>query len=158
MTLLTEELPVNLYATGLAINGSGVAIIGASGSGKSDLALRLIDRGAELICDDRIEIADIDGRAWICAVPAIAGKIEVRGLGIIDMPHLAKAPLYMLVDLDQLPERHPNPWPMQKIAGFDCPKLRLAASEASAPIKVERALQWLLDKRMKPVRLYPPPV
>lgn len=145
--------PVQLHATGIAIDGIGVAIIGTSGSGKSDLALRLIDRGAQLLCDDRIELVIIGGTPWIQAAPNIAGKIEVRGLGIVQMPCLPRAQLRLIVDLDHPPERYPDPWPMHEIMEFTCPKLRLSAFEASAPIKVELALQSLLANSAKPVRI-----
>jgi HPr kinase/phosphorylase len=145
--------PVQLHATGIAIKGLGVAIIGASGSGKSDLALRLIDRGAQLVCDDCIELVDIDGEPWVLPTANIAGKIEVRGLGIIEMPHLAGAPLRLIVDPDQPPERYPDPWPTHEIAGFSFPKLCVSAFEASAPIKLELAVQRLLENGCKPVRL-----
>jgi serine kinase of HPr protein (carbohydrate metabolism regulator) len=83
----------------------------------------------------------------------IVGKIEVRGLGIIEMPHIDQAPLRLIVDLDQAPERHPDPWPMRDVAGFSCPALRLHGLEASAPIKVELAIQTLLDNLVVPMRL-----
>jgi HPr kinase/phosphorylase len=145
--------PVQLHATAIVSKGMGVAIIGASGSGKSDLALRLIDRGAQLVCDDRIELVEIDGEPWMLPATNIAGKIEVRGLGIIEMPYLAQAPLRLIVDLDQPPERYPDPLPTQEMGGFACPKLCVSAFEASAPIKLELAVQSLLDNGRKPVRL-----
>jgi hypothetical protein len=153
MTAPAGNPSIGLHATAVAIRGLGVAIIGASGSGKSDLALRLIDRGAQLVCDDRIELVEIDGEPWIVPAANIAGKIEVRGIGIVKMPCSARAPLRLVVDLNQPPERYPDPWPVHEIAGFACPKLGLSALEASAPIKLELAVQRLLDNASKPVRL-----
>ncbi|WP_239016541.1 HPr kinase/phosphorylase [Sphingorhabdus pulchriflava] len=141
-----------IHATSVAIDGFGVAIIGKSGSGKSDLALRLIDRGAVLVCDDAINLIDQDGGPWIHVSPNIEGKLEVRGLGIVSTPYLEKAPLRLVVNLDLPPERHPISWPFRNIGNFATPELRLNAFEASAPIKVEQALQRLLDQQFIPVR------
>jgi HPr kinase/phosphorylase len=141
-----------IHASGVAIDGFGIAIIGNSGSGKSDLALRLIDRGAVLVCDDAIELIDQDGVPWIGVGSNIEGKLEVRGLGIVSTPYVEKAPLRLIVNLDALPERHPISWPLRNIGIFSVPELRINGFEASAPIKVEMALQRLLDQQIKPMR------
>ncbi|MGL5838080.1 MAG: HPr kinase/phosphorylase [Sphingorhabdus sp.] len=144
MNMAVNPYVEQLHATGIAIDGHGIALIGPSGSGKSDLALRLIDRGAQLVCDDRLHVFGRNGQPWIGAFATIAGKIEVRGLGIIQMDHIEKAPLRLLVNLDQQPDRLPDPWPLQTITGFEVPELRLNAFEASAAIKVELALVQIL--------------
>lgn len=141
-----NDAPLRLHATGVAIGGAGVAIIGASGSGKSDLALRLIDRGAVLICDDAVEIRHDGSRLSLHSCATIAGKLEVRGIGIVDVPHVAAATLAIIVDLDADRHRYPDPWPVRDIAGVAVPELRLDPHEASAPIKVELALRTLLDR------------
>lgn len=71
-----------VHATTIAIDGAGVLLRGPSASGKSDLALRLIDDGARLVADDRTVLALRDGIVEASAPPSIRGKIEVRGLGI----------------------------------------------------------------------------
>lgn len=133
-----------IHASAVAINGYGVLLTGKSGSGKSDLALRLIDRGATLICDDRVIVEPGQPLPMLHSAPNIAGKLEVRGLGIIDMEHVEAIPLRLVITLDQLPERLPLEGRTQSIAGFDIPSLVLSAFEACAPIKVELALKLAL--------------
>ena len=91
-----------IHATCVALAAKGVLIRGASGAGKSDLALRLIDAGAELVGDDYCQLSVADGQLVATAGPNIAGKIEVRGYGIIQLPFRKFAPVCLVVDL--LPE------------------------------------------------------
>ena len=128
-----------LHAGCIAIGGRGVLIAGRSGSGKSDLALRAIDRGARLVSDDYTIVAARDGRLFARAPETIAGRMEVRGIGIVEMEALAEAPLCLHVDLDSPPERLPQPERVE-IAGLSLPSLDFSALEASAPIKLEAAL------------------
>lgn len=129
-----------IHAGCVAIDGRGVLLAGSSGSGKSDLALRLIDRGARLVSDDYTELRDEGGRLVARAPERIAGMIEMRGVGIVEMVALAQAPVCLLVDLDAPPRRLPEGAASRPLAGLDVPVVALAALEASAPIKVERAL------------------
>ena len=128
-----------LHASAVAIGGRGVLILGASGRGKSDLALRLIDRGAMLVADDQVELANRDGRLAACALATIHGKLEVRGVGIVDL-EVAAAPIALVVDLDRPPERLPEPRSMT-IEGVALPVVALAPFDASTPLKVELALK-----------------
>jgi len=128
-----------LHASAVAIDGRGVLILGASGRGKSDLALRLIDRGAVLIADDQVELAARGGRLQACALATIHGKLEVRGIGIVDCD-AAAAPIALVVDLDVAPERMPEPGSLT-LEGIAVPTVALAPFDASAPIKVELALK-----------------
>lgn len=128
-----------LHATSVAIDGRAVLLCGPSGSGKSDLALRLIDRGAVLVSDDYTLVKRVDGRLLATAPGAIAGKMEVRGIGIVAMPPLAEAPVALLVDLSDRIERMPQA-ARRWVAGMEVPLVTLAPLEASAPIKVELAL------------------
>lgn len=128
-----------LHASAVAIAGRGVLILGASGRGKSDLALRLIDRGAVLIADDRVELAARGGRLQACALATIHGKLEVRGIGIVDCD-AAAAPIALVVDLDGAPERLPEPTALE-LEGIAIPSVALTPFDASAPIKVELALK-----------------
>lgn len=131
-----------LHFTSVAIDGRGVLIGGASGSGKSDLALRLIDRGAVLVSDDYTELTARDG-VLIAAPPAtIAGRIEVRGVGIVTMPHVAGVAVALAVALDPAPDRLPDDR-VRTIAGLDIPEIAVNAREASAAIKIELALRRL---------------
>ena len=132
-------MTATIHATTVVIGDHGVLIEGPSGSGKSDLALRLIDRGAMLVADDRT-IVRRDGDRLIAWVPAtIAGRIEVRGLGIVAMPYVDGAALSLAVTLGQPVPRLPGP-AVRTIEGVAIRCILLDAHEASAPIKVERAL------------------
>lgn len=132
-----------LHATSVAINGRAVLLCGVSGIGKSDLALRLIDRGATLISDDYTLVKRVDGRLVATAPATIVGKMEVRGLGIVAMPHVADVPVALLVDLFDKVERMPLEPLTRIVAGMDVRVVKLAPLEASAPIKVELALRTL---------------
>src|ERR1700760_1414416 len=98
----------NIHASCVAIKGKGVLILGESGAGKSDLALRLMDGGAKLVADDRTELTVERGRLCARAPKSIAGLIEVRGLGIIAQPFADKAIIALAVKLDSNPERLPE--------------------------------------------------
>src|SRR5437763_2449066 len=94
-----------LHASTVALDGRAVLISGPSGSGKSDLLLRLLDRGFVLVADDRVEI---DG--GVARAPeSLSGLLEVRGLGIFRLPHVASARLALVAELGALPPRLPEP-------------------------------------------------
>jgi len=143
-----------LHATCVALDGHGgpfgVLLRGPSGAGKSDLALRLIDRGARLVADDQCEVVQEEraaGPRLIARAPAeIAGALEVRGLGITEVPSLGQVPVALIVDLvppeavERLPEAA-----REEILGVDLPRLALNAFEAAAPAKLDLALRRLAD-------------
>jgi serine kinase of HPr protein (carbohydrate metabolism regulator) len=128
-----------LHATAVSLNGAGVLLLGPPGAGKSDLALRLIDRGALLIADDRVFAEDAQGQLLLSPPPAIAGLLEVRGVGILRFPSVAQVPARLVVDLAMPPDRLPEPL-FHGIAGHALPLLHLSPFEASAPLKVELAV------------------
>jgi serine kinase of HPr protein (carbohydrate metabolism regulator) len=128
-----------VHAGCVALGGRGVLIVGGSGSGKSDLALRLVDRGAGLVSDDYTLLRAKAGRLFASAPATIAGRIEVRGIGLVEKAAVAEAPLCLVVDLDSPPERLPEPR-SASFLGIELPAVTLAALEASAPIKLELAL------------------
>ena len=126
-----------VHGTTVAVAGRGVLIRGASGRGKSDLALRLIDGGARLVADDQTRLARRGDHLLADAPAPIAGLIEARGLGILRLPH-GPAPLALVVDLVADPaeiERLPAPETAEWL-GVTLPRLRLAGFEASAAAKV----------------------
>ena len=129
-----------MHATTVAIDGRGVLISGPSGSGKSDLALRLIDRGAKLVSDDQTLVRAEGGAALAYAPATIAGRLEVRGLGILDTERVEGVPLALSVALAEDVERLPEPR-RTVVAGVEMAELRLDPRPASAPIKVELALR-----------------
>lgn len=136
---MTEVSSETVHASCVAIGDRAVLLEGRSGTGKSDLALRLIDRGAALVSDDYTLLVRRAGVLHARAPANLAGKMEVRGLGILAVAHRDEAPVALLVSLVEAPLRMPEP-EMRRIAGVDVPVVRLAALEASAPIKVEHAL------------------
>jgi HPr kinase/phosphorylase len=131
------------HGTAVMIDGQGVLLVGKPGSGKSDLALRLVDRGAQLIGDDIVKIVAGKTRPAIHAPERIAGKLEVRNLGILEFEHIVSASLYLCVQLDGEPERLPQFGLAEEYVKFRVPKIVINAFEASAPIKVELALREL---------------
>jgi HPr kinase/phosphorylase len=143
----------SIHATCVAVDGVGVLIRGPSGAGKSDLALRLIDGGATLVADDRTVIAVLTGPDGIRAVasppPGLAGKLEVRGMGIIDAPFVSGVPLVLVCDL--APTDEIERWPeveTVEIAGVALPRLRLDAKTSSADAKVRLAVRRLERHRL----------
>ena len=136
-----ERRSETVHASCVAIGGRAVLIAGRSGSGKSDLALRLIDRGAALVSDDYTLVVNEGGRLVAAAPDTIAGKIEIRGVGVVELEAASGVPACLLVDLDRTPERLPEGGEMTRIAGVDLPTIGLAAHEASAPIRLEFALR-----------------
>jgi serine kinase of HPr protein (carbohydrate metabolism regulator) len=129
-----------LHATAVAIGGVAVLIEGPSGSGKSDLALRLIDRGAVLISDDQTLLIRAGSQLLARPPQTIAGKLEIRGVGILSMPHVADIPVAMLVRLQDQVQRMPDRR-IRRIAGIDVPEVAIEPFHSSAPIKIEFALR-----------------
>jgi serine kinase of HPr protein (carbohydrate metabolism regulator) len=130
-----------VHGSSVEIEGAGLLIRGAPGSGKSDLALRLIDAGAKLIADDRVDVRMTEGRILLSAPPATAGLLEVRGLGIVRLPAAADVALELIVDLrapeeiERLPEIHTC-----RFLGGEIAWIGIAPFQASAPAKLRHAL------------------
>ena len=143
MTTLSSE---TVHASTVAIDGHAVLIAGRPGSGKSDLALRLIDRGAVLVSDD-YTILTRSGDGLVASSPeTIRGRMEVRGLGLLEMSFESAVPVALIVTVDDTVPRMPAPNQSRTLAGFDLPLVALAAFEDSAPIKVELVLKSLVSK------------
>jgi HPr kinase/phosphorylase len=128
---------VLMHGTAVAIDGEALLLRGPSGAGKSDLALRLIDGGALLVADDQAELSRRGDRVWVRAPAALAGLIEVRGVGILRLKAVAEAPLALLVDLvppasiERLPEAE-----VETVFGLSVRRLAVAPFEASAAAKL----------------------
>lgn len=133
--------PVLRHATCVEIEGSGVLLRGPSGSGKSDLALRLIERGARLVADDQVLLSAEDGAVWAAPPPEIAGKMEVRGVGIVAMRHAPRCRVDLVCDLVEAARvpRLPAPEREELLPGCFVPRLALHPFEASAPLKLRHA-------------------
>ncbi len=121
-----------MHASAAALRSQGVLLVGPPGSGKSDLLLRLIDRGFILVADDRVEMDGLDASA-----PShLAGCLEIRGLGIARLPFLDRATLALVVKLER-PERMPMP---ARYEVLDLPMISVDPFAPSAAILVEMAL------------------
>ncbi|MGE0733120.1 MAG: HPr kinase/phosphorylase [Alphaproteobacteria bacterium] len=134
---MSSDASLQLHATCIAWEGVGVLLRGPSGGGKSDLALRAIGAGAELVADDRVELL-VRGGALIARPPAaLAGLLEVRGIGIVRLPYAPEARLGVVADL--VPAREIDRLPAAQAVeflGFSMPRWALAAFEASAVDKL----------------------
>lgn len=130
------------HATCIDLDGTGILMRGPSGSGKSDLALRLIDGGASLVSDDYVSLSGGDGGLRASAPEAIRGVMEVRGLGLIALAHARSSVIGLVVDLvdrsavPRLPESD-----RIELDGITVDRIHLAPFEASAAAKVRLALR-----------------
>ena len=139
----------NIHASCVAIGAKGVLILGDSGAGKSDLALRLMDAGARLVADDRTELYAAKGRLVARAPASIAGLIEVRGLGIVARPFRKNVDLALVVQLgapiDLGDRRLPDPAFYLPPKGLGAVRpvalIILDGSAPSAPAKIRLALE-----------------
>lgn len=143
-------MPQMLHGTAIAIGGHGVLLLGASGSGKSDLALRLIDRGAILVSDDIVYLETHGGSPLLTVAPNIAGKIEVRGVGITTVDFITSAPLRLIVEFANAPDRLPEENARATIGDHAVPLCKLNPFEQSSAIKVEYALRAAVDGAIWP--------
>lgn len=140
MRALSSE---TLHASCVSLGGRAVLIEGRSGSGKSDLALRLIDRGAFLVSDDQV-IVRRDGTQALATPPeTIAGMLEVRGLGIVTMPVERDVPVALIVSLVESEVERMPVGATRTVAGIDLPLISLRAFEGSAVAKIAIALDHL---------------
>lgn len=131
--------PAQIHGTCVARDNAGVLILGPPGAGKSDLALRLLAKGFTLVADDRVDI--VDNRA--SPPDALAGLLEVRGLGIVRLPYLTAIELKVVVALTDRTERMPDP---EADPVLDLPLVRVHAASASAADRVALALDCALGR------------
>ncbi len=132
-----------IHGTCVALNGVTVLLRGPSGSGKSDLALRLIDGGGRLVSDDQT-LVEIQGKRLVATAPEpIAGKMEVRGVGVLAVEMEKSGILGLVVDLvANPPERMPES-ETTEIMGMALPLLQLDPFKASAAAKLRLAVRSL---------------
>jgi HPr kinase/phosphorylase len=145
--------PFNIHATTVAIAGRGILIRGKPGSGKSELALRLIDAAgfgageaplrATLVADDQTMLR-VDNNKLLASPPkSLAGLIELRGQGLLHLPFLPEVPVDLVVDLreaaeiERLPEEHLLTC---QIAGVTVPRIALDQTQPAAPAIVRMIL------------------
>jgi serine kinase of HPr protein (carbohydrate metabolism regulator) len=129
-----------VHASSVAIDDRAILITGVSGSGKSDLALRLIDRGFTLISDDQTLVRRDGDRLIASAPPSIKGKLEIRGIGIIEIETANDVPVALLVELTSDIQRLPEDSRERPILGINLPLVTIDATTASAAAKVALAL------------------
>ncbi len=142
-----ERSIMQVHGSCCAWNGLAVLLRGAPGSGKSDLALRLIDAGFSLVADDRVELAVSDGAVTASAPPALAGLIEVRGLGVFALAAAAPARLGLVADLATGGETERLPEPTcEDVLGVSLPAIRLDPAAPSAVARVRLALDVLAGR------------
>jgi serine kinase of HPr protein (carbohydrate metabolism regulator) len=129
-----------VHATAVAIEGDAILLRGPSGAGKSDLALRLIEDGARLLADDQTLLRRADNHVLVRAPAAIAGLIEVRGVGVVRVDSLDEAPLALIVDLvpSEQVERIPDNR-CEVVLGLTIPLMAIAPFEVSAAAKLRLA-------------------
>lgn len=141
MAALSSE---TIQAACVAVNGRGVLIECREGEGRADLALRMIDRGAVLVADAQTVCLRHDRQLLASAHAGATGRIEVRGLGIVEMPHAERVPVDLLIVLLDAGPRFPEDKRTRSIAGIEVPVLALAALDPAAPMKAEL---WLGQTR-----------
>ena len=142
---MTDPLTLQVHGTCVVLAEIGVLLCGPSGSGKSDLALRLVESGARLVADDRVDLERRGSAIWATAPGKIAGLLEVRGIGIVyldgvEMACADSAKLGLVVDLtdrtaiERLPEAS-----TVDLLGVNLPRLALDPFAASAAAKLRVA-------------------
>lgn len=131
-----------IHATCVSLKGRGLLLIGESGSGKSDLALRLIDRGAALVADDQVHIGRKDKKLLASPPQKLRGLLEVRGIGIVTLPYEHHVPLALAVKLVRRTEMERLP-PRQffELLGVRLPELSLSAFDHSAVAKIQLVMK-----------------
>lgn len=138
---------VNLHGTTVALGDAGVLLLGASGAGKSDLALRFLAGHGQwpcgglrrtLVADDRTIVTRTPAGLIASSPPTIAGKLEVRGVGIVDVEMRVSVPLRLVVHLvpPQAVERLPNDDVTIDLLSCQLPLRSIAPFEISAAVKL----------------------
>ncbi|MFC0203041.1 HPr kinase/phosphorylase [Novosphingobium soli] len=133
--------PMARQSTCVAVGGRGVLIEGAPGTGKSTLALALIDRGAVLVGDDSLLLSSKEGTLFASPHPRTLGILEVRNLGLLPFPCLERAPVALVLMLDPAAPRFVEAAERVEIAGVALPFLRLCPHGEALALKAELALR-----------------
>ncbi|MBD2842414.1 HPr kinase/phosphorylase [Erythrobacter rubeus] len=137
---MTDSPPIILQATAVAIEGRALLMEGPPGIGKSSLALALIDRGAVLIGDDGVTLERHGDQAIASPPPNIAGLLEVRGVGLINLPVADPTPVALVLTLGETGERLPDNAPTRDLLGIQVPVLPFLPGEIAPARRAEIAL------------------
>jgi hypothetical protein len=131
-------LGASIHASCVVVGEAGILIRGESGSGKSTLARALLDHGdrcglfARLVCDDRVTLCLTHDRVIARAVPPIAGRLEIRGFGIVDLPYETAAVVRLVVDCGITPFRFPDAEGLQTdLLGVTLPRIAVGSGRDS---------------------------
>lgn len=127
--------------TCVSITGRGVLIEGAPGSGKSSLALALIDRGAMLVGDDGVALSAAGERLYAAPAPATAGLIEVRNVGLVPMPFVDRAPIALVISLDEQAPRFIDSADQRRLLDLPVPQVSLWPHSPVIALRAEKALE-----------------
>tara|TARA_A100001037_G_scaffold230450_1_gene208647 strand:+ start:621 stop:1061 length:441 start_codon:yes stop_codon:yes gene_type:complete len=134
---VSEKTLKPLHASCVSINEVGILLRGPSGSGKSDLTLRLIGDGAILVADDQVQLTVVAGSLMARAPDLLAGKLEVRGCGILAFPRLESVAVHLVVDLVPRIDVQRLPKPEScRLFGFELPLYQLHAFDSSCSLKI----------------------
>ena len=135
---------MNIHASVVAFEGGGIMLQGRSGAGKSDLALRLIEAGGQLVCDDRCDLQLLDGQLIARSPDILKGLLEVRGLGIVNLPYRDEVAVNLSVELvDHVIERMPEKC-NQVFLGCNIRHVDLCGFEASAVAKLRLMIRAVM--------------
>lgn len=139
---MSEEIPPTIHATAVALGEQAVLLIGPPGSGKSDLALRLMESGWRLVADDRVVLSRRGVMLFASPAPSLAGLIEAREVGICRVAFRAEAEVALVAQLvpPEGVERLPQVL-SQTFLDVPIPLINIAPFEASAPAKLRLALE-----------------
>jgi serine kinase of HPr protein (carbohydrate metabolism regulator) len=130
---------INIHASCVSVGGNGVLLLGTSGAGKSDIALMLLDAGAQLVADDRTILFLKKGLLHARAPDSIKGLLEIRGVGIVHRPsRMARVRLAVRLGAEDV--RLPKPRLYRQL-GCEVPEIRLDPCRASTPARIRAALQ-----------------
>ena len=145
----TKDKREILHATCVSAGSVGVLLLGPSGSGKSDLALRLISRGHMLVADDRTVLCIENGHLAATVEEEIRGLLEVRGVGLLEYPVANHIPVRLVVELVSREEMERIPEPsMFECLGRKVPKIAINGFDSSSPDKILAALRALVYNRV----------
>lgn len=146
-------MSIAIHATAVSLNGKAVVIRGVPGSGKSELALRLIDQPGlgvgniplkgVLIADDQTVLTARDGKLWASAPPSLLGLLEVRGIGLVEMPQIQNVEVALVVDLLVAGSFERLPAPVEltvHLEGVAVPRIPLDRAQPAAPAIIRMAL------------------